>query len=249
MNTAHSLSSWLRRERGMLSALLSALPPMMTGIFIASVIAMNLLARITLVSLPFLALNAGILVSWLAFLFLDIVAKHFDARAADSVAFLALLCNLVFCLICVILSRACSLPGLDMVVGGQWSVLLASSIAYVLSCVVNNRLNVSIGRRFRADPDGAAAYAARSFISTFAAQIVDNFLFVFLAFVVFPNLPGALNVHWTVPQCVGAAVLCALFELATEVVTAPIGFAVLKSWRKNGQGREYLAKYCPQSAA
>ena len=37
-------------------------------VFVAAVITMNFLSRITLLNLPWLALNAGILVSWLSFL-------------------------------------------------------------------------------------------------------------------------------------------------------------------------------------
>ena len=243
MKTRTNDGTWLRREFAMLSALIRSVPSAVTILFILAVITMNFLARITLVSLPWLALNAGILISWLSFLLMDIVAKHYGARAANLLSLLAIAANLLCSLVCVAVSRIWNYPALDMVVGGQWSVLLASTIAYIVSALTNNYTNVAIGGCFRRNPDGAAAYAARSFISTFLSQIVDNFLFVFLAFVLFPYLPGALQVRWSIPQCVGASVLCAVFELLTEVIFAPIGFKVVTGWKARGVGRDYLEKY------
>lgn len=243
MNRRNKNGSWLSRESAMLSAMIRSVPRAVTILFILAVITMNFLARITLVSLPWLALNAGILVSWLSFLLMDIVAKHYGARAANLLSLVAIAANLLCSLVCVIISRVGNYPSLDMVVGGQWSILLASTIAYVISALTNNYTNVAIGRRFRGDPDGVAAYAARSFLSTFLSQIVDNFLFVFLAFVIFPWLPGALQVRWTIPQCIGASVACAVLELLSEVVFSPIGYAVIKRWKARGVGEDYLALY------
>ena len=243
MNPSSRNGSRLSRESAMLSAMLRSIPRAVTVLFILAVITMNFLARITLVSLPWLALNAGILVSWLSFLLMDIVAKHYGARAANLLSLVAVAANLLCSLLCAAIGRIWNYPALDMVVGGQWSILLASTIAYVVSALTNNYTNVAIGSRFRKKPDGVAAYAARSFVSTFLSQIVDNFLFVFLAFLVFPNLPGALPVRWSLRQCVGASVACAVFELFSEMVFSPIGYAVLKSWNARGVGRDYLELY------
>lgn len=236
----------IRKKTTMMVALLRSVPVAMTLIFIAAVVLMNFLARITLVSLPWLALNAGITVSWMSFLFVDIVTRHFGAKAANMLSILAIAVNLVVCLFCVLLSRVFDAPSLDMVVGGQWSILMASTIAYVVAALTNNYTNVFLGRRFfRQDADGRKAFAVRSYVSTFLSQCVDNFLFVFLAFVVFPNLPGALPVHWTVQQCIGASVLCAALELLSEVVFSPLGYRVAQNWKQREIGKEYIETYCP----
>ncbi len=244
MNTNEKNGGWIRREFAMFSALIRSVPGTLTVLFAAAVIAMNFLARITILSLPWLAVNAGILVSWLAFLLMDIVVKHFGARAANLLSILAITANLLCTLVCVVIGRIWNYPALDTVVGGQWSILLASTAAYVVSALTNNYTNVRIGRRFRKNPDGAAAYAARSFVSTFLSQIVDNFLFVFLAFVIFPMIPGALPVRWTVSQCIGASVAGAVLELLTEVIFSPVGFYVLRSWKTHDVGSEYRLRYC-----
>ncbi len=246
MNPVKHSGSWLARESALMATLLRSVSPALTILFVATVIGMNFLSRITVLSLPWLALNAGILVSWLSFLYMDIVTKHYGARAANRLSILAISANLTCCLVCLIVSRVCDYPALDMVVGGQWSILLASTIAFVVSALTNNYTNIYIGRFFRSNPDGKAAYAARSFISTFFSQILDNFIFVFLAFVVFPMIPGALQVHWTIAQCIGCSVACAGLELLSEMIFSPLGYCIVKRWKENGVGREYLAKYCSQ---
>lgn len=235
---------WLRREAEMLAALLRSIPWAVTVLFILAVVGMNFLARYTILSLPWLAVTAGIFVSWLAFLLLDIVVKHFGAPAANLLSLLAITVNLIVTMCCALIGRIWNHPSLDSLVGGQWSVLLASTVAYVLSALTNNYTNVSIGRRFRRNPDGAAAYAARSFGSTLLSQMVDNFLFVFLAFVVFPLIPGALPVRWTVFQCLGASAAGAVLELLTEALFAPIGYRMLQNWKSRDVGREYRLRYC-----
>ncbi|MBQ7535176.1 MAG: VUT family protein [Stomatobaculum sp.] len=245
MNRKSSESPRIVRELTSTAALLRSVPLSVTVLFIAAVLAMNFLARITLLSLPFLALNAGITVSWLSFLLMDVMTRHYGPRAATQLSVVAILVNLCCCFFCVVLSRVKGLPGLDMVVGGQWSILTASTIAFVISALTNNYTNCYIGRFFRKNPDGKAAFAARSFVSTFLSQVVDNFLFVFLAFVVMPYIPGALQVRWTVSQCIGCSVFCAILELLSEVVVAPIGYYILKRWKEEDVGREYLEQYCP----
>ena len=148
----------IKQKTTMVAALLRSVPVAMTIIFILAVVLMNFLARITLVSLPWLALNAGITVSWMSFLFVDIVTRHFGAKAANMLSIVAIAVNLVVCFVCVILSRVFDRPSLDMVVGGQWSILLASTIAYIVAALTNNYTNVFIGRRFfRQNPDGRKA--------------------------------------------------------------------------------------------
>ena len=134
----------IKNKTTMVAALLRSVPVAMTLIFILAVVLMNFLARITLVSLPWLALNAGITVSWMSFLFVDIVTRHFGAKAANMLSIVAIAVNLVVCFVCVILSRIFDRPSLDMVVGGQWSILLASTIAYIVAALTNNYTNVFI---------------------------------------------------------------------------------------------------------
>ena len=245
MNSANGSVSRIKNECARMAALLRSVPTAWTALFILTVITMNFLSRITLVSLPWLALNAGICVSWLSFLYLDIVTKQFGARAANSLSIVAICANLLCCLVCFVVSLVFRAPALDMILDGQWSILLASTIAYVVSALSNNYTNIFIGRRITHNPDGKASFAARAYISTFLSQILDNFIFIFLAFIVFPRIPGAFPVRWTLRQCIGCSLTCAVIELVSEIIFSPIGFHVSEKWRKRGVGKAYIETYCP----
>ena len=88
-NRPFSLSAWLRREREETAVLLRCIPATAVTLFVVSVICMNLLANKTLVQTEWLALDGGILVSWLSFLCMDVITKHFGPRASNRVAVLA----------------------------------------------------------------------------------------------------------------------------------------------------------------
>ncbi|MBR0466848.1 MAG: VUT family protein [Clostridia bacterium] len=224
--------------------LLKSVPKSATIIFVAAVVLMNFLARYTILSLPYLALTAGIFVSWVSFLFMDVFTKNFGAKASNILSLLAIAVNILYTIICLVISKVFKVPSLDMYVGGQWSILLASTIAYVISALSNNYTNIFVGKKIKAHPDSKTAFAARSFISTFLSQILDNFIFVFLAFVIFPLIPGALPVRWTVLQCLGCSVICAALELLTEMIFSPIGYHISRNWKEKNVGKEYIEKYC-----
>ena len=57
--------------------LLRSIPATVVTLFAVSVVCMNLLANKTLVQLDWIALDAGILISWLSFMCMDIITKHF----------------------------------------------------------------------------------------------------------------------------------------------------------------------------
>ena len=223
--------------------LFKSLPIYIVIIFILTVIGMNILAKYQLISLPWLALNAGICVSWLAFLILDIVSKHFGAKGGNLLSIIAIIANLVVGSIFFILSLIFKNSDIDIFLFSNWSILLASSIAFIISALTNNYANVFIGKKL-SNPQGKKAYAISSFVSTFLGQIVDNFIFVFLAFYLLPNIPGAVQVRWTLLQCIEASILCAGIELLSEVIVSPLGYAILQKWRKDEVGKEYIDLYC-----
>ena len=59
--------------------LLRSIPAATVSLFIVSVIMMNLLANKELISLPYLALDCGFVVSWVSFLCQDMICKRFGA--------------------------------------------------------------------------------------------------------------------------------------------------------------------------
>ena len=239
---------WVKGEIKLFSTLVRSVPKLVIVLFSFTVILMNLLSSFTVVNLPYLALTGGVFVSWAAFLFMDIVSKHFGPKAANRVSLIALFANLIAVLIFFAISQIGTVPQLDMILHGQWSVLLASTIAFLVSALSNNGFNFLIGKAFKRNPDGKAAYVCRSYISTFLGQCIDNFLFGSLAFIILPNIPDALQVHWTWAQASICAVTCALVELVMEAVFSPIGYRITRRWREKNVGQEYIDVYYPRAS-
>ena len=105
----------------------------------------------------------------------------------------------------------------------------------------NNFLNWSIGKLFRKNPDGKLAYVTRSYLSTFIGQFFDNFVFAILTFTVFAPIFWD-GFSWTLLQCFTCSLLGAGLELLMEIVFSPIGYLVLKRWKRDGVGKEYRRK-------
>ena len=227
--------------------LLRSVPSALVTLFVLSVFAMNLLANKSL-NLPFswLALDCGIIVSWFAFLAMDIVTKHFGPKAATQLSAFAILANLLFCLFFFLGSKIDGIWGesfvegsenainnaLNNTFGGTWYVLLGSTVAFGVSAVVNNFSNWGIGKAFKKRPDGAAAYFLRTYVSTALGQFVDNLVF---ALIVSHNFFG-----WTLLQCVTCAATGMIAELLFEIVFSYLGFAVCKKWKAENVGAQYF---------
>ena len=237
-----------------LKCLLRSVPSLTVAVFVVATIAMNLLANKS-IDLPvsFLALDCGIIVSWIIFLCMDIVTRQFGPRGATLLSVVAIVVNLGMCAIFYVGSI---IPGtwgesyvdgmetvintaLDNTLGGTWYILLGSSIAFFVSALVNNFSNWYIGvhlAKKAADGSGSFGnFAARSWISTGLGQFVDNLTF---ALIVSRQFFG-----WTMVQCFMCALTGALAELLFEVIFSPAGYRICEKWRAEGVGEAYLREY------
>ena len=226
--------------------LLHSIPATVVTLFVVSVICMNLLANKTLLQLDWIALDGGILISWLSFMCMDIITKHFGPKASNCISILAVAINLLTCLIffvaSVIPSNAGDYSAFDNIFGGTWFILFGSTIAFLASAMANNTLNWMIGKSFRKNPDGRLAYAARTYISTFIGQFLDNFIFSIIVFVYFAPIFWD-GFHWTVLQCAMCALTGAVAELLMEIAFSPIGYRITQNWKAESVGKEYF-DYC-----
>ena len=233
-----------QREMREFKLLLRSIPAPVVTLFVVSVICMNLLANKTLLQLEWIALDGGILISWLSFMCMDIITKHFGPKASNRITILAAVINLLTCLIffaaSAIPSNAGDFSAFDGIFGGTWFILLGSTVAFLASGMINNMLNWMIGRGFKRNPNGKLAFAARTYISTFAGQFLDNFIFSIIVFVFFAPVYWD-GFHWTVLQCFMCALTGAVAELVMEVAFSPLGYKITKKWRAESVGREYLA--------
>ena len=223
--------------------LLRTIPSVVVALFVVSVITMNLLANKTLFQTGYLAIDGGILVSWLSFMCMDVVAKHFGPKAATRLSIFALFTNLLVCLIfyivSIIPSNADDYSKFNEIFGGTWFILVSSSIAFLCSAIINNFSNYLIGKTFKKNPDGKLAFITRSYISTFIGQFCDNLIFAMLTFMVFAPIFWD-GFHWTFIQCVTCSLIGAGLELILEVVFSPFGYWVCKNWKKQNIGHQYF---------
>ena len=228
-----------------LKLLQRSVPSSITALFVTSVVAMNLLANKSIdLNLSWLALDCGILFSWLAFLFMDITTKRFGVRAANLLSVFALAINLLASLLFL---AAAYVPGtwsqsyvegaqetinaaLDGTFKSSWYVIVGSSVAFLCSALLNNFLNHAVGKLFKKET--FVAFSVRSYLSTFVAQFLDNFLF---AVIVSLNFFG-----WSILQCVTCALTGAIAELLLEVVFSPLGYRVVKKMESDGVGQAYV---------
>lgn len=237
------IKAFFKREREDFKILLRSIPATVVTLFVVSVICMNLLANKTLLIRPWIAIDGGILISWLSFMCMDIITKHFGPKASNRISILAAGINLLTCLIfyvaSAIPSNADDYSAFDGIFGGTWFILLGSTIAFLTSAAINNTLNWAIGKSFKNNSDGKFAYAMRTYISTFIGQFCDNFIFSVIVFVFFAPIFWD-GFHWTVLQCAMCALTGAVAELIMEISFSPIGYKITQNWKKNEVGKEYL---------
>lgn len=226
--------------------LLRSIPAATVSLFFVSVIMMNLLANKELISLPYLALDCGFVVSWVSFLCQDMICKRFGARASIKISILALLVNLAVSLCFWVCSLTPGMWGayydtgmievntaLNATIGGTWYVVLGSSLAMLVSAVVNSTLNQSLGRMVK--KNNFASFAFRSYVSTGVGQFIDNLVF---AIVVSHTFFG-----WTWVQVLMCSLTGAIAELLCEVFLSPVGYKVVRSWERENVGAEYLERH------
>ena len=218
-------------------SLIRSVPPLLFSLLVLSVVGMNLLANKSIdTGVDWLALDCGILFSWLTFLSMDVLTHNYGPKTATVLSLAALGLNLLMALIFFLASRAPGVWGesfvdgsetvintaLDRTFGGTWYVILGSSVAFAVSAALNNFLNYGIGTLLRKN-ESFGSFAIRSYVSTFLAQFADNLIF---ALIVSRNFFG-----WTTLQCFTCALTGALLELLFEVVFSPLGYRVAASVR------------------
>lgn len=237
----------IKREQFVLA--MRNIPAWTVVIFTASSIIMNLLANKSIdIDSRYLALDCGIFVSWIAFFSMDVVAKRYGAKAAISVSLTAAMVNVAVACVFFLTSFVPGTWGMSYELAdaatanaavngtfkGNWFILFGSTVALIVSAIVNALSNVAIGKMFKKQ-DTFLEYITRSYISTFVGQFVDNLTF---ALIVSISLFG-----WTVPQSIGCAVVGAVVELIGEIIFSPLGYKVTRKWKALGVGQEYLDRY------
>lgn len=237
----------IKQEWQEFCVLMKNIPTIVVVLFIMSVFAMNLLANKSInIPLEWLACDCGIIVSWFAFFTMDIVTKHFGPKAANQITILAILINLFFCFLMFLGSIIPGMWGesfvadsesiinnaLDNTFGGTWYVVLGSTIAFLVSAIVNNFSNYGIGKLFKKNSDGLGVYIIRTYISTAIGQFVDNLVFALIV--------SHFFFGWSIIQCLTCAATGMIVELLCEGIFFYPGYLITKKWKNKGVGQEYF---------
>ena len=240
------LKKWIKKECKETLLLFRSIPSIIVTLFILSVVAMNLLANKSIdLKVSWLALDCGIIISWLSFLTMDMIVKRFGAKASIKVALFGVLVNLLISLIYILASNISGMwsesfneygeiinTALNNTIKGTWFVLLGSTIAFILSSTTNALLNVGIGKFFQKKQNSYMAYITRSYISSCVAQFVDNLTF---SLIVSLNFFG-----WNLTQCFMCALTGALIELLFQAFFTKIGYKISSKWEEQEVGKEYI---------
>ncbi len=264
------MSQKLKTELHEFELLLRSVPSAITVLFVMSVFAMNLLANKS-VALPFdwLALDCGIIVSWLSFLTMDMIVRHFGPKAATELSVFAILLNLFWCMIFYIASM---IPGswgesyvagseallnsaLDNTFGGTWYVLAGSTAAFLLSSVVNNFVNWGIGKRLgdcspvdRGVSDHSSSdrcvndrgSGRRGFGSYALRSYLSTAIAQFVDNLTFALLVSHIFFGWSLLQCVTCSLTGMVVELLCEIGFSFFGYRICRGWEKKRVGEEYF---------
>ena len=218
------------------------LPVEIVVAFTISIIVMNILANKTIFESDVIAIDGGIIVSWVAFLCMDVITKHFGPKASTKVSlfsiFVGVIVFVLFYLVSLIPTKS-DFSAFNMVIGGTWFILLSSVVAMLVSFLINIFLNWSLGKFFINKNKPRLEFFLRSYVSTFVAQFVDNFVFALLTFMLFAPIFWD-GFSWTFIQCLTCSLLGAVLELLMEVVFSPIGYKIVLNWQKNNVGENYF---------
>lgn len=233
----------LFKEIDGIKQLLKNVSPLMLTFFVLSVVTMNILANKSIDlswvpgnngAFPWLALDGGLLVSWIAFFSMNIIERKCGPKSATQLTIVAVGINLI---ICAIFLAAGSLSGiwgesfgadgsvnmlintaLDRTISGTWFILLGSTIAFITASVVHGLVNWTLNKFLKEDT--LKNYRIKSYAATGLAQFTDNMLF---AIIVSHTFFG-----WNWLQCITCSLTGMLFECIFELVLAPIGYKISK---------------------
>ena len=221
--------------------LLNNVPALVTSFFIVGTILMNLAAGKIIFNAANVAVTGGFILSWLPFLCMDTVTKRFGAKASIMLNILSAFGNLfavIFLAIVAAIPTKDPYTEFNYVFGSVWFIVFGSTVAFVVSGVVNSLLNAAIGTIFKKNPDSGIAFFLRSWVSTFIGQAIDNFLFLGIVYCIFA--PKYWGMSLPVLTCLGTAILGGLFELLVEMVFSPLGLIIVRQWDKEKVGQAYI---------
>lgn len=231
--------------------LLRSIPAMALTLITLATVLMNILANKSIINLPWLIQDAGILMSWVGFLVGDLLVKNFGSKNAIRVN---LTCLGISLFISGLLAIVGVVPGhwgpeygadglineapiigsaINSVMGNVWYVILGSAVAAAVGLIVNGITQGLLLKKIEAKHgDRYWGFLAASAGSTMIGQIIDNMVFALLVSVHFFG--------WTWSQVLVCSLTGAIFELIIELLFSPLTYRISKNWKKNHIGERWI---------
>ena len=229
-----------------------SVPSLALALITVATVLMNILANKSIINLPWLIQDAGILMSWVGFLVGDLLVKAFGSKNAIRVN---LTCLGISLFISGLLAIVAVVPGewspvfdptinpgdlgsninaaVNSVMGNVWYVILGSAVASAVGLVVNGLTQGLLIKKIEAKHgDRYWGFFVASAASTMIGQIIDNMVFALLVSVKFFG--------WTWTQVMVCSLTGAIFELIIELVFSPLTYRISRNWKKNGIGTEWM---------
>lgn len=231
---------------------LRSVPSLALALITVATVLMNILANKSIINLPWLIQDAGILMSWVGFLVGDLLVKAFGSKNAIRVN---LTCLGISLFISGLLAIVAVVPGewspvfdptinpgdlgsninaaVNSVMGNVWYVILGSAVASAVGLVINGLTQGLLIKKIETKHgDRYWGFFVASAASTMIGQIIDNMVFALLVSVKFFG--------WTWTQVMVCSLTGAIFELIIELVFSPLTYKISKNWKKNGIGTEWI---------
>ena len=231
---------------------LRSIPSLALALITVATVLMNILANKSIINLPWLIQDAGILMSWVGFLVGDLLVKAFGSKNAIRVN---LTCLGISLFISGLLAIVAVVPGewspvfdptinpgdlgsninaaVNSVMGNVWYVILGSAVASAVGLVVNGLTQGLLIKKIETKHgDKYWGFFVASAASTMIGQIIDNMVFALLVSVKFSG--------WTWTQVMVCSLTGAIFELIIELVFSPLTYRISRNWKKNGIGTEWM---------
>lgn len=231
---------------------LRSVPSLALALITVATVLMNILANKSIINLPWLIQDAGILMSWVGFLVGDLLVKAFGSKNAIRVN---LTCLGISLFISGLLAIVAVVPGewspvfdptinpgdlgsninaaVNSVMGNVWYVILGSAVASAVGLIVNGLTQGLLIKKIETKHgDKYWGFFVASAASTMIGQIIDNMVFALLVSVKFFG--------WTWTQVMVCSLTGAIFELIIELVFSPLTYKISKNWKKNGIGTEWI---------
>lgn len=227
---------------------LRAVPSLALALITVATVLMNILANKSIINLPWLIQDAGILMSWVGFLVGDLLVKAFGSKNAIRVN---LTCLGISLFISGLLAIVAIVPGdwspvfdpsinpgeigsninaaVNSVMGNVWYVIIGSAVASAVGLVVNGLTQGLLIKKIEAKHgDKYWGFFVASATSTMIGQVLDNMVFAALVSVKFFG--------WTWKQVLVCSICGAIVELIVELVFSPLTYRISQNWKRSGIG-------------